>query len=93
MHASNWEPPRMQGRGEKARDHASLRLWAIVEAMRSAPPLKRATVRRWPGSRLGEAAGGVLLLAVILAAVCACLLLLDRFGMSPRAVTDFPLVD
>ncbi len=92
MHVSNWQPPEMQGQG-KAQDRASLRLQAIVETMRPVASIRRAALRRWPGPRLGEAAGGVLLLAMILVAVCAYLLLLDFLGISPGAVTDFPLVD
>ncbi len=92
MHVSDWQPPEMQKQGAKAQDRASLRLQAIVKAMRPVSSIKRPT-RRWPGPRLGEAAGGVLILAVILAAVCACLLLLDSLGMSPGAITEFPLAD
>jgi len=92
MHVSDWQPPEMQKQGVQAQDRASLRLRAIVKAMQAAASIKRPT-RRWPGPRLGGAAGGVLILAVILAAVCACLLLLDSLGMSPGAITEFPLTD
>ena len=92
MHVSDWQPPEMQEQGAKAQDRASLRRQAIVEAMRPAASIKRPT-RRWPGPGLGEAAGGILILAVILAAVFACLLLLDSLGMSPGAITEFPLAD
>ncbi len=88
MYVSDWQPPEMQGQGAKAQDRASLRLQAIVETMRPVSSIKRAALRRWPGSRLGEAAGGVLLLAVILIAVCAYLLLLDSLGISPGAITE-----
>lgn len=64
-----------------------------MEAMRPAAPLKQAPLRRWPGRRPGKAAEGIPLLAVILVAVCAYLLLLDRLGVSPAATTDFPFVD
>ncbi len=83
----------MQREGPKVQARAALRPWAIVEAMRSAPSVKRARLRRWPGPRWGEAASGVLLLAVILVAVCAYLLLLDSIGISPGAIADFPLID
>ena len=93
MYVSDWQPPEMPGQGTKAQDRASLRTRAIVETMRPVSSIKRAALRPWPGLRLGEVAGGVLLLAVILAAVCACLLLLDSLGMSPGAITEFPLAD
>ena len=96
MHVSDWQPPEMQSpeqrQGAKAQDRASLRLQAIVKAMQTAASIKRPT-RRWPGPRLGEAAGGVLILAVILAAVCACLLLLDSYGIKPGTITESPLID
>lgn len=98
MHVSDWQPPKVQGletqrQGAKAQDRASLRLQAIVKAMQPAASIKRPASQRWPSPRLGEAARGILILAVILAAVCACLLLLDSFGMSPGAITEFPLAD
>ena len=93
MHVSDWQPPEMQGQGAKAQDRAFLRLQAIVETMRPAAPVKRAALRRWPGFWLGEAAGGFLLLAVILVAVCAYLLLLDAHGINPGTITEFPLID
>ena len=65
----------------------------VVEAMKLAASMERAAPRRRPGRRLREETEGVLLLAAILAAVCAYLLLLDRLGVPPAAMTDFPLVD
>ena len=76
-----------------AKDHGPGRFRDAMEAMRPAAPIKWAAPRRWPGSRLGEAATGILLLMAILAAVCAFLLLLDRLGVPPAAMTDFPLID
>ena len=64
-----------------------------MKAMRPARPIIWTPPRRWPGPRLGEAATGILLLLAILAAVCAYLLLLDHLGVSPEALTDFPLID
>ena len=53
--------------------------------------MQRPAPRR-PGRRLRRETEGVLLLAAILAAACAYLLV-DRLGIPPAAMTDFPLVD
>ena len=63
------------------------RFWQAVAA------IKPAARRRWPGRRLGKEAESVLLLAAILVAVCAYVLLMDRLGVPPAAVTDLSLVD
>ncbi len=65
----------------------------VAEAMKPATSMQRPALRRWPGRRLREEAEGVLLMVAILVAVCAFLLLLDRLGVPPAAMTDFPLVD
>ena len=54
------------------------KLRELVEAMKPAASLQRQ---------------GLLLLAALLVAVCAYLLLLDRLGVPPAAMTDFPTVD
>lgn len=80
-----------RSRVPKARSPGKFR--QAVEAMRPAAPTGRAALRRRPGRLRGEAAGGILRLALVLAAVCAFLLLMDRLGVSPATVADFPLAD
>lgn len=63
------------------------KFWQAVAAMKPVAPMGR------PGRRLGGEAGGVLLLAAILVAVCAYVLLMDRLGVPSAAMTDLPLVD
>ena len=67
--------------------------WQALAAMKPAAPVERPAPRRRPGRRLGEEAGGVLLLAAILVAVCAYMLLMDRFGVSLAVVADMLLAD
>lgn len=69
------------------------KLRQVVEAMKPAASREQAALRRGPGRRLPDEAKGVLLLTAILAVVCAYLLLLDRLGVPPAAMTDFPLID
>lgn len=74
-----------------ARDLGTLR--RVLDAMKPAALMERAAPPRRPGRRVRDGAKGVLLLAAVLVAVCAYLLLLDRLGVPPAAMTDFPLVD
>ncbi len=69
------------------------RLRQIVEAMKPSASRRQAAWRWRPGRRLPDEAKGVLLLMATLVAVCTYLLLLDRLGVPPSAMTDFPLVD
>ena len=69
------------------------KLRQVVEAIKPVVSTKRPALRRGPGRRLRDEAKGALLLAAILVVVCAYLLLLDRLGVPPAAMTDFPLVD
>ena len=76
------------------KSHGLGRFRDSMDAVAPVASVVRAVLRRRPpGSRAGEAAGGILRLAVILAAVCAYLLLLDHLGVRPAATMDFPFID
>ncbi len=79
------------GRTSKVRDLG--RFQEIVLVTRPAQSIKRAALRRWPRHRLHRATEVVLLVTLMVVVAWAYLLLLDRLGVAPAALTNFPSLD